>query len=88
MLVRPTGFEPVAPRLGILCSILLSYGRALRLLDKRKAQGNLGTHADQLVSPGGATGNGRGMTWMPSSCSALASSIVAWPWMVSTSLSP
>lgn len=26
-LVRPTGFEPVAPRLGIWCSILLSYGR-------------------------------------------------------------
>ena len=26
-LARPTGFEPVAPRLGILCSILLSYGR-------------------------------------------------------------
>ena len=25
--VRPTGFEPVAPRLGIWCSILLSYGR-------------------------------------------------------------
>ena len=29
-LVRPTGFEPVAPRLGIWCSILLSYGRAGR----------------------------------------------------------
>ena len=27
LLVRPTGFEPVAPRLGIWCSILLSYGR-------------------------------------------------------------
>ena len=26
-LVRPTGFEPMAPRLGIWCSILLSYGR-------------------------------------------------------------
>src|SRR3546814_7513441 len=26
-MVRPTGFEPVAPRLGIWCSILLSYGR-------------------------------------------------------------
>ncbi len=25
--VRPTGFEPMAPRLGIWCSILLSYGR-------------------------------------------------------------
>jgi hypothetical protein len=27
-MVRPTGFEPMAPRLGIWCSILLSYGRA------------------------------------------------------------
>lgn len=26
-LVRPAGFEPTAPRLGIWCSILLSYGR-------------------------------------------------------------
>ena len=26
-MVRPTGFEPMAPRLGIWCSILLSYGR-------------------------------------------------------------
>ena len=26
-MVRPTGFEPVAPRLGIWCSIRLSYGR-------------------------------------------------------------
>ena len=25
--VRPAGFEPTAPRLGIWCSILLSYGR-------------------------------------------------------------
>ena len=30
--VRPTGFEPMAPRLGIWCSNLLSYGRTpLRL---------------------------------------------------------
>ena len=27
-MVRPTGFEPVAPRLGIWCSIRLSYGRS------------------------------------------------------------
>ncbi len=27
-MVRPAGFEPTAPGLGILCSILLSYGRA------------------------------------------------------------
>jgi hypothetical protein len=26
-MVRPTGIEPVAYRLGICCSILLSYGR-------------------------------------------------------------
>ena len=26
--MRPTGFEPMAPRLGIWCSIRLSYGRA------------------------------------------------------------
>jgi hypothetical protein len=26
-MARPTGFEPVAPRLGIWCSIRLSYGR-------------------------------------------------------------
>lgn len=31
VVVRPTGFEPMAPRLGIWCSILLSYGR-LRFL--------------------------------------------------------
>ena len=29
-MVRPTGFEPVAPRLGIWCSILLSYGRTAK----------------------------------------------------------
>ena len=32
IMVRPAGFEPTAPGLGILCSILLSYGRALRPL--------------------------------------------------------
>lgn len=26
-MVRPAGFEPTTPGLGILCSILLSYGR-------------------------------------------------------------
>ncbi len=26
LLVSPAGFEPTAPGLGILCSILLSYG--------------------------------------------------------------
>ena len=30
IMARPTGFEPVAPRLGIWCSILLSYGRTAR----------------------------------------------------------
>ena len=29
VLARPAGFEPTAPGLGILCSILLSYGRLL-----------------------------------------------------------
>jgi 1-deoxy-D-xylulose-5-phosphate synthase len=41
-----------------------------------------------IASPGGATGNGSGATSMPSSISAFASSIVAWPWMLSTSRSP
>lgn len=27
-LASPAGFEPAAPRLGIWCSILLSYGEA------------------------------------------------------------
>ena len=27
VMVRPAGFEPTTPGLGILCSILLSYGR-------------------------------------------------------------
>ena len=39
-MVRPTGFEPVAPRLGIWCSILLSYGRAARFLGERRTLGN------------------------------------------------
>ena len=30
-MVRPTGFEPVAPRLGIWCSIRLSYGRPYKV---------------------------------------------------------
>ena len=29
-MVSPAGFEPTAPRLGISCSILLSYGDAGR----------------------------------------------------------
>lgn len=30
--MSPTGFEPVAPRLGISCSILLSYGDSQTLI--------------------------------------------------------
>ena len=72
-MVRPTGFEPVAPRLGILCSILLSYGRPGRVLGGQCGEGN------QLVSSGGATGNGKGATAMPSSKSSFASRRVACP---------
>ena len=37
MLVSPAGFEPTAPGLGILCSILLSYGDAsLRIAQPRQ----------------------------------------------------
>ena len=31
-LVSPAGFEPTAPGLGILCSILLSYGDSRGLI--------------------------------------------------------
>ena len=31
-MVRPAGFEPATPRLGIWCSIQLSYERMLRLI--------------------------------------------------------
>ena len=34
-MARPTGFEPVAPRLGIWCSILLSYGRTRGSISRR-----------------------------------------------------
>ncbi len=39
-MVRPAGFEPATPGLGILCSILLSYGRnALKSLRFRPRLG-------------------------------------------------
>jgi hypothetical protein len=86
-MVRPTGFEPMAPRLGIWCSILLSYGRPALFLVGRKAQGNqlawrfiqLAWTANQLASPGGATGNGKGATSIPSSSSSIACWAVACP---------
>ena len=31
-MARPAGFEPTTPRLGIWCSILLSYGRSVARL--------------------------------------------------------
>ena len=81
-MVRPAGFEPTAPGLGIRCSILLSYGRAVGALGERARGGN------QLSLSGGAMGNGSGATWMPSSSRDFASSAVAWPWMGFTSRSP
>ncbi len=33
-LARPRGFEPPTPGLGILCSIRLSYGRAVGMVDR------------------------------------------------------
>ena len=81
-MARPTGFEPMAPRLGIWCSILLSYGRPPAPLGGSARTGN------QLSSSGGATGSGSGKTAMPSSTSSRASSSVALPWIASTSRSP
>ncbi len=69
--VLPTGFEPMAPRLGIWCSILLSYGRSAIPIRNGAAIGN------QLsFSGGGVTGKGSGITAMPSSRRSLACSIV------------
>ena len=92
-MVRPTGFEPMAPRLGIWCSILLSYGRPMRALGgeapSRNCPEGIGLlRTSQLSSSGGATGNGSGITAMPSSSSSFASPSVAWPWIVSASVSP
>ena len=52
-MVRPAGFEPTAPGLGILCSILLSYGRASGFIAWRvqgiKAAGKSGGAIHQLI---------------------------------------
>lgn len=46
-MVRPTGFEPVAYRLGICRSILLSYGRSKSF----GAPGRIRTYNQRIRSP-------------------------------------
>ena len=77
-MVRPTGFEPMAPRLGIWCSILLSYGRPACFLSGPWREGKC-CRPVQLDFPGGTIGNGKGASSMPSSNNSLASASVAWP---------
>jgi hypothetical protein len=52
-LVRPAGFEPTTPGLGILCSILLSYGR-----DRARDIAYAGSQGQAALRPGEPEGLG------------------------------
>ena len=63
ILARPTGLEPVTPRLGIWCSILLSYGRLERGYTSEDgaaatAQGDRGARPPEAFAGPGGGGDG------------------------------
>src|SRR6185312_7150246 len=80
-LATPTGFEPVAYRLGICRSILLSYG-VVEPPNRSSGRRN------QFTWLGRVTGSRRGATGIPSSTSDFACSSVVLPWTCSRSISP
>ncbi len=51
LLASPAGFEPTTPGLGILCSILLSYGDLLTLLALLKPQKKERLLCEQRFTP-------------------------------------